>query len=67
MKTQKLNILKKEVIKIAMMLFFGVSIYAQELPPIVKYSSALYGAGNQNWMISQDSNHFVFLQIMKGF
>ena len=34
--------------------------FAQELPPIVKYAPTLYGAGNQNWMISQDKNHFMF-------
>ena len=34
--------------------------FSQELPPILKYTSATYGAGNQNWMISQDNNHFVF-------
>jgi AraC family chitin signaling transcriptional activator len=33
---------------------------AQELPPIVKYSPDTYGAGNQNWMISQDQKQFVF-------
>jgi AraC family transcriptional regulator, chitin signaling transcriptional activator len=33
---------------------------AQELPPIVKYPSTLYDAGNQNWMISQDKNRFVY-------
>ena len=36
---------------------FGLS---QDLPPIVKYPSAVYGAGNQNWMISQDKNRFIF-------
>ncbi len=34
--------------------------YAQDLPPIVKYSSTIYNAGNQNWMISQDKNRFVY-------
>jgi AraC family chitin signaling transcriptional activator len=33
---------------------------AQELPPIVKYNSTTYGAGNQNWMISQDKNNFIY-------
>ena len=37
----------------------GASI-AQELPPIVKYSPTAYNAGNQNWMIAQGSNHFLF-------
>lgn len=34
--------------------------FSQELPPIVKYSPENYGAGNQNWMISQDQNKFVY-------
>jgi ligand-binding sensor domain-containing protein/DNA-binding CsgD family transcriptional regulator len=37
--------------------FFG---YSQELPPIINYTSATYGAGNQDWMISQDKNNFLF-------
>jgi AraC family chitin signaling transcriptional activator len=43
--------------------FFVVS---QELPPIVKYNSTTYNAGNQNWMISQDKNHFVFFANNEG-
>lgn len=34
--------------------------FSQELPPIVKYSPLVYAAGNQNWMLSQDKNHFIF-------
>lgn len=33
---------------------------SQELPPIIKYSSAVYGAGNQNWMISQDDKNYLY-------
>jgi len=42
-------------------LFFIVTFIslAQELPPIVKYTSTTYGAGNQNWMISQDKDQFL--------
>ena len=36
------------------------SLFSQELPPIVKYSPTNYGAGNQNWMISQDQQHYVY-------
>ena len=32
--------------------------YAQQLPPIVKYSKEVYNAGIQNWMISQDKQRF---------
>ncbi|MBS1534101.1 MAG: LuxR family transcriptional regulator [Bacteroidetes bacterium] len=41
-------------------------MWAQELPPIVKYSPSTYGAGNQNWMIAQDSNRFVFFANNEG-
>ena len=34
--------------------------FCQELPPIVKYNPSTYAAGNQNWMISQDKNNFIF-------
>ncbi len=34
--------------------------FAQDLPPIVKYNSTTYGAGNQNWMISQDKNNYIY-------
>ena len=40
--------------------------YSQELPPISKYDSNTYGAGNQNWMISQDENHFIFFANNEG-
>jgi ligand-binding sensor domain-containing protein/DNA-binding CsgD family transcriptional regulator len=41
-------------------------IYAQDLPPIVKYNSAIYNAGNQNWMISQDKNHYIYFANNEG-
>ena len=40
--------------------------FCQELPPIVKYSPTTYGAGNQNWMISQDKNNFIFFANNEG-
>ncbi len=48
--------------KIVLMFFLliGVLSQAQDLPPIEKYSPTLYNAGNQNWMISQDKNRFVY-------
>ncbi|PRZ27880.1 hypothetical protein [Flavobacterium granuli] len=41
-------------------LFISFLAFSQELPPILKYTPNLYGAGNQNWMISQDKNHYLF-------
>lgn len=43
--------------------FFMVS---QELPPIVKYNSTIYGAGNQSWMVSHDKNQFVYFANNEG-
>lgn len=38
----------------------------QELPPIMKFSPTTYKAGNQNWMISQDKNKFLFFANNEG-
>lgn len=39
---------------------FTVVIMGQDLPPIVKYSTTTYNAGNQNWMITQGQNHYLY-------
>ncbi|VXB99073.1 LuxR family transcriptional regulator [Flavobacterium sp. 9AF] len=46
--------------------FCFISLYSQELPPIVKYPQSLYAAGNQNWMITQDKKHSVFFANNEG-
>ncbi len=48
------------------MLLSVLLCFSQELPPIVKYSPETYGAGNQNWMISQGKNQFVFFANNNG-
>lgn len=35
-------------------------LFSQEFPPIIKYSSSVYGAGNQSWMISQDDQNYLY-------
>ncbi|GIZ10527.1 triple tyrosine motif-containing protein [Flavobacterium sp. UMI-01] len=53
--------------KIALLSFlFSITLFAQELPPIVKYAPTTYGAGNQNWMISQDSQQFILFANNEG-
>ncbi len=48
-------------------MFFSFQFFfCQELPPIVKYSQTDYKAGIQNWMISQDENHFMFFANNEG-
>ncbi len=45
---------------------YSCCAFAQELPPILKYSPGIYEAGNQNWMIAQDSNHFLYFANNEG-
>lgn len=54
---QNVNWVKKLSLFILLISIFG---YSQELPPIIKYSPSIYGAGNQNWTISQDNNRFIY-------
>jgi len=51
---------------IFLLLLVLVNSNAQELPPIVKYTQSTYQAGIQNWMISQDDNHFMFFANNEG-
>lgn len=47
--------------KITLLLFFvNFLLFSQEFPPIIKYSPAVYGAGNQSWMIAQDQQNFLY-------
>lgn len=54
--------------RLIILFFLQVSFlgFAQELPPIVKYPPSSYNAGNQNWMISQDKNNFVYFANNEG-
>jgi AraC family transcriptional regulator, chitin signaling transcriptional activator len=48
-------------------LFFNFSnSYAQEIPPINKYTPENYGAENQNWAISQNSKKYIYVANNKG-
>lgn len=35
--------------------------YSQELPPIKTFTTSDYDGENQNWMISQDSNNYIYV------
>ncbi len=39
---------------------------AQELPPVTRYEPETYGAGSQNWQVSQDENEFVYVANNEG-
>ena len=45
---------------------FGLMSFAQELPPIEKFSTENYNGDNQNWMISQGQNNFIYVANNKG-
>lgn len=46
-------------IRLIAILFFWAAA-AQEVPPLLKFSAESYQAGNQNWMIGQDSRQFIY-------
>ncbi|WP_179348207.1 helix-turn-helix and ligand-binding sensor domain-containing protein [Winogradskyella pacifica] len=39
---------------------------AQELPPIEKFTASDYGGDNQNWMISQSADNYIYAANNKG-
>jgi DNA-binding CsgD family transcriptional regulator len=43
---------------IFVLLFFPA--YGQETPPLINYTSSVYKAHNQNWQISQSSDHIIY-------
>lgn len=55
----------KKILLLSLIFIFRLS-FSQELPPIAKYQSNVYQAGNQNWMITQDSNQFLFFANNEG-
>ncbi|CAM2886826.1 regulatory protein, luxR family [Flavobacterium succinicans] len=53
--------------KILLLTFFTfLNVSAQELPPIIKHSPISYGGGNQNWMIAQDQNQYLYFANNEG-
>jgi len=49
-----------------LLLSIGSLAYGQELPPIENFSSSDYDGDNQNWMISQGNNNFIYVANNKG-
>ena len=48
-------------LSIVLLLVLSSIVHAQDFPPIVKYNTSVYKAGNQNWMISQDRNQYIYI------
>lgn len=40
--------------------------FAQELPPMLRFNSSSYGGGNQNWMVSQAPDRFMYFANNEG-
>ncbi len=40
--------------------------YTQELPPILRFTPGTYSAGNQNWMIGQGNDRFLYFANNEG-
>lgn len=49
-----------------LLLFVSNNLLAQELPPIQKFTSLDYGGENQNWMISQGIDKFIYVGNNEG-
>lgn len=53
--------INKSFFKVFLLVLASISFgYAQELPPVVKFTQNMYAAGNQNWMVAQDKNDLLF-------
>ena len=57
---------KNRLLITTLFLLFSIFGFSQELPPIIKYTQSTYQAGIQNWMISEDTNRFIFFANNEG-
>ncbi len=55
----------KRIVQFALLLI-TLSGFSQELPPVVNYDPSAYGADNQNWMISQSNEQYIYVANNKG-
>lgn len=60
-----MHLLRIIIVFFVILFHYAVS-FAQQLPPIVKYSNEVYNAGIQNWMISQDNQRFMYFANNEG-
>ncbi len=48
------------------LMFLASIVYAQEMPPISNFDIKTYGAGNQNWMLSQGADKTIYIANNSG-
>ena len=53
-------------LKSIFLILFGLISFAQELPPIEKFTTENYLGDNQNWMISQGQDDYIYVANNKG-
>lgn len=56
----------KNKLKLLLLVLVTSNLFAQESPPIEKFTTDDYGGANQNWMISQGSNKFIYVANNEG-
>ncbi|MFT5889982.1 MAG: AraC family chitin signaling transcriptional activator [Dokdonia sp.] len=56
----------KFIIRLYFLLFSLTFIQAQGLPPVVNYTSNIYNADNQNWMLTQAPDKTIYVANNKG-
>ncbi|WP_156877230.1 helix-turn-helix and ligand-binding sensor domain-containing protein [Salinimicrobium terrae] len=47
-------------------LLLSLTLESQELPPVTNFSPSQYGAGNQNWMVSQGADKKIYVANNSG-
>lgn len=57
---------KKHYLLLFVFIFLSRILISQELAPIEKYSPESYAGGNQNWMISQAPNKYIYVANNEG-
>ncbi len=51
---------------ILLVIYGGARALAQELPPLIAFEPDTYQGGNQNWMIAQGAEEFIYVANNKG-
>jgi AraC family chitin signaling transcriptional activator len=52
---------------LSLFLFLNIILVSsQEMPPLHNYEPSLYHAGNQNWMVSESDDHFIYVANNEG-
>lgn len=56
----------RTLLHVFLLVFLTSFSFAQELPPIINYTPKTYNADNQNWMIAQSEDAYIYVANNKG-